>query len=451
MRLNRYINCKVLFSAFVAVSLLWQCPVFGQTPDSTTVDTVTSGEIVSSSDLQEQNDSTGAASTTTGNAVASEVPAGTTASALSQDAANAEAEGIPAQVYNNFFYYVLLFVLLCIAIGVIGKILHVYDLSRNLQGKREGINWNKVNAVFFVISLLLGLYGTYWSYTRHGAIAFHDAATEHGAAIDNMFITTVIITTIVFVITQTLLMLFSYIYRYNAKRKAYFYPHNNLIEKAWTIAPAVVLTILVLFGFFTWRSITNVPEDVVENSLQIEVTGEQFAWTVRYGGEDNKIGRHHFKLINPSNLLGIDYSDKSSHDDLLSSDIVIPVNKPVHFTINSKDIIHSFLIPDFRVQINAVPGMKTHFQMTPTVTTREMRNKRNNPDFDYVMLCNKICGSGHYNMQKKVVVVSQQEYEDYVAGLNPFFDEAAQKEFQAAQKSSSNEKETNIQQVALNK
>lgn len=451
MRLNRYMNCKVLLSAFVAVSLLWQSPVMGQTPDSTAVDTVTSEGVVSSSELQEQNDATGAAPTTTGNAVASEVPMGTTAAALSQDAANAEKEGIPAQVYNNFFYYVLLFVLLCIAIGVIGKILRVYDLSRNIQGKREGINWNRVNAVFFLISLVLGMYGTYWSYKYHGAIAVREAATEHGIAIDGMFMTTVVITTIVFVITQALLMGFSYVYRYNSKRKAYFYPHNNLIEKAWTIAPAIVLTILVLFGFFTWRSITNVPEDIVESSIQIEVTGEQFAWTVRYGGEDNKIGRHNFKLISAFNTLGIDYTDKASHDDLLSSDIVIPVNQPVHFTINSKDIIHSFLIPAFRVQINAVPGMATHFQMTPTVTTREMRNKRNDPDFDYVMLCNKICGSGHYNMQKKVVVVTQQEYEDYVAGLNPFFDEAAQKDFQAAQKSSSNEKEANIQQVALNK
>ncbi|WP_051293187.1 cytochrome c oxidase subunit II [Olivibacter sitiensis] len=446
MRLNRYINCKVLFSALVAVSLLWQNPALAQ--DTTAVDTAASEGIISSSELQEQNDSTGAAATTTGNAVASEVPAGTTAAAQSQDAANAEAEGIPAQVYNNFFYYVLLFVLLCVAVGVIGKILRVYDLSRNIQGKREGINWNKVHAVLFLISLILGMYGAYWSYVHHGGIAFKWAASEHGALLDNMFVTTTVITTIVFVLTQALLMIFSFVYRYNPKRKAFYYPHNNFIEKLWTITPAVVLTVLVLFGFFTWRSITNVPEDVVESSIQIEVTGEQFAWTVRYAGEDNKLGNHHFKLINPSNLLGLDYSDKASHDDLLSSDIVIPVNKPVHFTINSKDILHSFLIPEMRVQINAVPGMATHFQMTPTVTTREMRNKRNNPDFDYVMLCNKICGSGHYNMQKKVIVVSQQEYEDYVAGLNPFFDETAQKAFQAAQ---SNSDSKDIQQVAFNK
>src|SRR5690606_23788559 len=111
----------------------------------------------------------------------------------------------------------------------------------------------------------------------------------------------------------------------------------------------------------------------------------------------------------------IDYADKRSCDDIQGSDIVIPVNKSVRFHIISKDIIHSFYIPDFRVQINAVPGMTNYFQFTPTITTEEMREKMDDPKYNFVMLCNKICGSGHYNMQKNVVVVTEEEYKTWLS------------------------------------
>src|SRR5690606_9604365 len=126
-----------------------------------------------------------------------------------------------------------------------------------------------------------------------------------------------------------------------------------------------------------------------------------------------------------------DYNDVASHDDLLGGEIVIPVNQSVRFHILSKDILHSFYIPDFRVQINAVPGMTTYFQFTPTITTEEMREKLGDPNFDVVMLCNKISGGGHSNMEKKVRVVCQEEYEEWFAGLSFFFTEDLQKEFAA--------------------
>src|SRR5690606_38859643 len=158
---------------------------------------------------------------------------------------------------------------------------------------------------------------------------------------------------------------------------AFFYPHNNALERIWTIVPAIALTILVLLGFFTWRGITNVSEEDQRNALNIEVVGEQFKWTLRYSGEDNEIGKRNFKLTSPTNGLGIDFTDQKSWDDKLASEIVLPVNKPVRFIVGSKDILHSFYMPDFRVQINAVPGMPTYFQFTPRLTTQEMREKRN--------------------------------------------------------------------------
>jgi len=338
-----------------------------------------------------------------------------------------------SQSYKSAYYYLLLFVLLCIFLGIVGKVLKVYELSREAQGKKGGINWNAVQAVLFFAFLIVGLYGSYWSYMYWGHVVANDAASKHGERLDLMMYITIGITTVVFVITQILLFGFAFKYSGSDKRKAYYYPHNNAIERLWTIIPAIVLTVLVVFGFFTWRSITNPPDEEKNNALSLEVTGEQFKWNVRYAGSDNKLGIKNYKLTSPTNSLGIDFTDKKSWDDRLGSEIVLPVNKPVRVTINSKDILHSFYLPDFRVQMNAVPGMATYFQFTPRYTTAEMREMKSKPEFDYILLCAKICGAGHYNMQYKVRVVSQKEYEEWLAKQSLFFNDDVKKELQAAQ------------------
>ena len=128
-------------------------------------------------------------------------------------------------------FYLLLFLLTCVFIGIIGKVLQVYELTRNIQGKKEGISWDKVNGYIFVIALVAGLYGSYWSYTVQGAQILPDAASEHGEKIDSMFNITLIITTIVFVITHILLFLFAYKYKHSTKKRAYYLAHNNTLEK----------------------------------------------------------------------------------------------------------------------------------------------------------------------------------------------------------------------------
>jgi cytochrome c oxidase subunit 2 len=298
-----------------------------------------------------------------------------------------------------------------------------------MNGKYNPFANNTFQSALLFIFLVVFLYGVYWSYVHWGAAYWRSAVTEHGERIDTMFIITTAITTFVLVITHILLMTFTFLYRMRAKRQAYYYPHNNAIEKLWTIVPAVVLTVLVLFGFFTWRSITNIPEDLQKSALQVEVLGEQFQWNVRYAGSDGIIGKRNYKMTTPTNPYGIDFNDKNSWDDIQGSEIWLPVNKPVRFHIVSKDIIHSFYIPDFRVQINAVPGMTNYFQFTPTVTTEEMRDRLGDYNYDFVMLCKKICGSGHYNMQKKVVVVTEEKYKEWLAKQNKYFTEDLQKEF----------------------
>jgi cytochrome c oxidase subunit 2 len=328
-------------------------------------------------------------------------------------------------------YYVLIFLLICIVVAVIGRILKIYDLTLQMQSKK-GMDWNKIMAVSFGLFLIVGLYGAYWEYTVHGSMILPDSASKHGVEIDQMFNTTLIITTIVFIGTQILLFGFAYIYRGSQTRKAYFLPHNNTIEKLWTIIPAIVLTILVVFGSLTWKSIMDVPVKEQRSALNVDVTAHQFAWEVRYPGKDGKLGLKNAKLFSINNKVGVDYKDRSSYDDLSADEIVVPVNKPLRVNLIAQDVIHSFYLPWFRVQINAVPGLPTFFQFTPTITTDEMRTKMDNPTFEYKLYCNKICGGNHFNMQKVFRVVKQAEYQDWLSKQKPYLNDQLRKELKMA-------------------
>lgn len=420
---NRF---KSISGLVLAIGLLFTVPSFAS-QDSVVVDTTKATEAVAANATAAGANVVDSATTAKAEVAAS---AGTATTKVDAKAAEVEKK-IDPQVYKNFIYYVLLFLVICTVVAVIGKVISIYELTNKMNRKHNPLASNSFQAWLLFIFLFVFLGGVYYSFSHYGGMSWRDAVTEHGAKIDTMFIITTVITTFVLIITHILLLTFTFIYRMKKNGKAYYLPHNNTIEKIWTIVPAVVLTVLVLFGFFTWRSITNVPEDLQKSALQIEVLGEQFAWHVRYPGLDGQIGKRNYKLTTPTNPYGIDFNDKTSWDDIQGADIVIPVNKSVRFHIISKDIIHSFYIPDFRVQINAVPGMTNYFQFTPTVTTEEMRERMNDPKYDFVMLCNKICGQGHYNMQKKVIVVSEAEYKTWLATQNKYFTEDLQKEFAA--------------------
>jgi cytochrome c oxidase subunit 2 len=330
-------------------------------------------------------------------------------------------------------YYILLFVIVCFVVGIIGKILRVYDLTQQIQNKKP-INWHNVMGVICLIFLVVGMYGAYWSLTVQGSMILPESASEHGVKIDEMFWTTTVLTLIVFVITQILLFTFLFRYRYNAKRRAHFLPHDNTIEKVWTIAPAIVLTILVIFGFFTWQKITNTIDAKGEvASINVDITGHQFAWELRYPGADGKLGPTNYKLVTGINKLGVNFKDKSSYDDLQADTMYLPVHKSIKLNIHAQDVIHSVYMPHFRVQLNAVPGLPTYFKFTPTITTAEMRRKVGNPTFEYLVYCNKICGGAHYNMKKVVRVVSEAEYQAWLAQQKPYLTDQVKKDLKFAE------------------
>jgi cytochrome c oxidase subunit 2 len=182
------------------------------------------------------------------------------------------------------------------------------------------------------------------------------------------------------------------------------------------IGVAVVEAIL-LFGFSIpiWAArVDRLPPE--SQALVVEVTGEQFAWNVHYAGPDGVFGRTDIKLIDTqTNSLGLDRTDPAAKDDVTTlNQLYLPVNRPIIVKLRSKDVIHSFNIPEFRVKQDAVPGFTIPVWFVPTVTTAEMRKRTGNPDFQYEIACAQLCGLGHYRMRGFITVLSADEFKKWL-------------------------------------
>jgi cytochrome c oxidase subunit II len=125
------------------------------------------------------------------------------------------------------------------------------------------------------------------------------------------------------------------------------------------------------------------------------------------------------KLIDASNEMGIDFTDKDSHDDFMPREIHIPVNQPILFKIRARDVLHSVFAPHFRLKMDAVPGMSTKFWFIPTKTTEEMKAETNNPNFKYEVACTEVCGKGHFAMRYIIVVETEEEYNKWLKEQEP--------------------------------
>lgn len=307
----------------------------------------------------------------------------------------------------------LIVIIVILLIIVIALVFDILSIVGDIQGKQV-INWFTVNGILLLGFVIIGMLAAGWEFMVHGPLTVnaHIPASEHGATYDSMFNITLVITSIVFVITQILLFWYGYRYKFSEKRKALYYPDNHKLELIWTIIPALVLTVLVIRGLKTWSSITD--RNQAEKAQVIEVFGYQFAWNARYAGADNKLGPHDFRKIGVVNALGVDPADEKAKDDIVTNELHLKVGQPVVLKFRAKDVIHSAYLPHFRVQMNVVPGLPTQFTFTPTLTTAQMREHLNKPTFDYVLLCNKICGSAHYRMKMKVVVDSPEEYNKWL-------------------------------------
>jgi len=316
-------------------------------------------------------------------------------------------------------YFIL--IILVLAFVLIFQISKASEYVSVLKGEEKSFKQsNRINAFLFILFMVLGLAGAWWCnellYDR--TLLAQPAASDHGEKIDFMMWLTIIVTGIVFLITQVLLFWFAFKYQYSEKRTSYFFPHNNKLELLWTVVPAIFLTVLVGFGLFYWFKITG---DAPKDSQIVEITGKQFNWMMRYPGKDNVLGRKNYRLTDASsgNALGVDWEDGASHDDIEASEMHLVVGKPVQLVINAQDVIHDVGLVHFRLKMDAVPGIPTTLWFTPKYTTAQMKEITGNKDFVYEISCDQICGSGHYSMRGVIIVETQEEHDAWMADKKP--------------------------------
>jgi cytochrome c oxidase subunit 2 len=332
---------------------------------------------------------------------------------------------------------IAILILLAIVIVQIGK---VTELASKIRGEEEiELRNNRTQGRWLLVFMVMFLIFCFWSagYFKNWMMGYgpHSPASEHGALLDNLFNVTVIITGIVFVITHILLFYFSWKYHGKKGQKASFIAHNNTLEVVWSAIPAVVMTLLVVKGLIAWNEVmADVGPD--EEYMEIEATGYQFAWHLRYPGPDGALGTRDYRQISGINPLGQDWTDDKNLDDLHPQEIVLPVGKKVRVRITSRDVLHNFYLPHFRVKMDAVPGMPTYFVFTPTLTTQEYREELSQyPEYNvededgnklwegynYELACAELCGSGHYSMRRIVRIVSQEEYDAWISEQQSYY------------------------------
>jgi len=180
---------------------------------------------------------------------------------------------------------------------------------------------------------------------------------------------------------------------------------------------AVEAVLLVGFAIPLWA--TRVDAMPPESEAQVvQVTGEQFAWNMHYAGPDGVFGSTDLKLLDlQSNPLGLDRADPAAKDDVtMVNQLYLPVNRPIIMRLRSKDVIHSFGVPEFRVKQDAIPGLTIPIWFVPTVTTADMRTQTGNPEFQYEIACAQLCGLGHYRMRGFVTVQTAEEFQTWLEG-----------------------------------
>ncbi|NBW59184.1 MAG: hypothetical protein EBR41_01235 [Crocinitomicaceae bacterium] len=375
-----------------------------------------------------------------------------------------------------------LIILIVIILGAIAlaQLIRVYELSSKLRksGEHEINNKdNHINGLLMFVFMILTFVGFFYLMLKYGWTGRGSAASTQGVETDWLLNLNFIIILIAYFITNFLLFYFSYKYVRKPGVKAYFYPHNNKLEMIWTIVPAIVLAVIIILGLKSWTKITSPAE---ADAIRIELFAKQYAWTARYAGLDNELGKYDYKLTTDNNELALITSNtidssiaimskeilsltkllnnrdtilndsvivvrkntlsvkerlfrlvtqiKENHDkkadaavwdDIIQNDtLYLCKGENYEFNLRARDVLHSAYFPHFRIQMNAVPGMTTRMKLTPNMTTEQMRAEKNNPNFNFVLMCNKICGGAHYKMKMIVVVKDKASYKKWMAKKN---------------------------------
>jgi cytochrome c oxidase subunit 2 len=206
-----------------------------------------------------------------------------------------------------------------------------------------------------------------------------EGVSTYSGRVDGLFRLILWITGIIFIVVEALLLFFLFRYRHREGRRARYTHGSNRLEVIWTIVPAVICVVLALLSRATWA---DIKQHIPKEGLQVEVTAEQFAWNIRYAGPDNQL---------------------NTPDDVITlNQFHFPVGQPVVVTLHSKDVIHSFFLPEFRVKQDAVPGLSTRIWFEGTRTG------------NWEIACAELCGLGHYRMKGFVTVETPEEFRKWL-------------------------------------
>jgi cytochrome c oxidase subunit 2 len=229
-----------------------------------------------------------------------------------------------------------------------------------------------------------------------------DLVSPEGAPLDQQFVLTLVVVGVTFFLAQVGLGYFIWRFRARGAERALYWHENSKLEATWTILTAIVFIGLGIQGNRVWAELRL--SGPPPNALQVEVTGQQFAWNFRYPGPDGKFGRTDPKFINDSagKPLGLDEKDPDAKDDIVATTMAVPVDRPVQVILRSKDVTHSLYVPNLRLKQDAVPGMAIPVHFTATKVGK------------YEIACAELCGMFHYRMRSFLDVLTEEQFQSWL-------------------------------------
>jgi cytochrome c oxidase subunit II len=257
--------------------------------------------------------------------------------------------------------------------------------------------------VLFILTVI-----SVWLFVGQNTWWFPPNISEHGKAIDDQFMWTLVVVGIAFTSAQVALGYAIWRFGRRGNERAVYSHGSNRLEAIWTLITAVVFIVIAILGQQVWASLHL--NAAAADAVRIEVVGQQFQWNFHYPGPDNTFGKTSAEFIDDSalNYVGLDPNDAAGKDDMQLTTLVIPSGREVELTLRSKDVIHSLFIPHMRFKQDTVPGMgiKVHFKA------------KENTEGKYEIPCAELCGQLHYNMKSPLLVVSREDY-DSMAAMTP--------------------------------
>lgn len=256
-----------------------------------------------------------------------------------------------------------------------------------------------------------------------------EVATAHGLKLDEMLAYVHWLMLVLFVGWGAFYILSLVRFRAKKHPRADYGGVRSHASSYLEVTVAILEAVLIVgFAIPLWAErVSEFP--TTQNPIEVRVVAEQFAWNMHYPGKDGKFGKTSPELVNSeTNPLGLDSSDPNAKDDLTTiNQLHLPVNRPAIVQLSSKDVIHSFGIPEFRVKQDAMPGMVIPVWFTPTVTTAAMRDEKKahgkpiEPTWTYEIACAQLCGLGHYRMRGFVTIHEPAEFDTWLAAQTPLF------------------------------